>query len=54
MDDGVRTVGHRLLTLLTAAPPLLGHSELNRLVAGLQVAPPPEESDDRRPVLGEN
>ncbi|WP_327183584.1 DEAD/DEAH box helicase [Streptomyces sp. NBC_01334] len=54
VDDGVRTVGHRLLTLLTAAPPLLGHSELNRLVAGLQVAPPPEESDDRRPVLGEN
>ncbi|MEU6484001.1 DEAD/DEAH box helicase [Streptomyces sp. NPDC046887] len=54
VDDGVRAIGHRLLKLLTAAPPLLGRSELNRLVAGLQVAPPPEESDDRRPVLGEN
>lgn len=33
--------GHRLLELLTAAPPVLGRTELNRLVAGMTVAPPP-------------
>ncbi|MFE2276748.1 DEAD/DEAH box helicase [Streptomyces sp. NPDC059454] len=53
-DDGMRTVGHRLLRLLTAAPPMLGRSELTRLVAGLQVAPPPDDQDAEPMIRGEN
>ncbi|MDF2267443.1 DEAD/DEAH box helicase [Streptomyces coacervatus] len=51
-DEGVRTVGHRLLRLLTAAPPMLGRSELNRLVAGFQVAPPPADESAESVVRG--
>ncbi|WP_225080576.1 DEAD/DEAH box helicase [Streptomyces sp. CoT10] len=50
-EEGMSAVGHRLLKLLTAAPPVLGRSELNRLVAGLRVAPPPED-DSVEPVPG--
>lgn len=44
--EGIEMVGHRLLRLLMAAPPMLGRSELNRLVAGLHVAAPPAEEAD--------
>jgi hypothetical protein len=45
VEKGMEVVGHRLLGLLTAAPPLLGRSELNRLIAGLRVAAPPEQPE---------
>ncbi|MGW7130017.1 DEAD/DEAH box helicase [Streptomyces bobili] len=41
-EDDYAALGDRLLRLLTAAPPILGRSELLRLVAGLIVAAPPE------------
>ncbi|MGW8777703.1 DEAD/DEAH box helicase [Streptomyces sp. NPDC055796] len=50
-EEGMSEVGDRLLKLLTAAPPVLGRSELNRLIAGLRVAPPPE-NDPVEPALG--
>ncbi|MEU7073935.1 DEAD/DEAH box helicase [Streptomyces narbonensis] len=50
-EEGMSAVGHRLLKLLTAAPPVLGRSELNRLVAGLRVAAPPED-DSLDPLAG--
>jgi hypothetical protein len=40
-DGGYDVVGHRLLNLLTAAPPMLSRADLTRLMAGLRVAPPP-------------
>lgn len=52
-EKGMEVVGHRLLRLLTAAPPLLGRSELNRLIAGLRVAAPPEQPEAGAMRVGE-
>ena len=38
---GYELVGHHLIQLLVAAPPILARTELNRLIAGMRVAPPP-------------
>lgn len=43
---GFELVGHRLLQLLVAAPPILARNELNRLIAGMTVAAPPALHDD--------
>ena len=45
-QSGFELVGHRLLQLLVAAPPILARNELNRLIAGMTVAAPPALHDD--------
>jgi hypothetical protein len=45
-QPGFELVGHRLLQLLIAAPPILARNELNRLIAGMTVAAPPALHDD--------